>query len=226
MGKIKDLTGHKYGKLTVVAPNKVENGYMTWKCKCDCGGEIIASSLRLKTGGIKSCGCLRTKSAQRAGKGRLINLTGQQFQFLTVLGDSGKRDNNKAILWECRCVCGNTTLVRGKDLKPGRIISCGCQQPKIQSKVGHKYKDAILKTMVEGTNIAVLNDRPTKRSKSGIKGVFWNKQRGKWEARIGFQGKVYKLGVFEFIEDAAKARKEAEEKLFNPILEKYGKDPI
>jgi hypothetical protein len=83
-----------------------------------------------------------------------------------------------------------------------------------------------LSTMVEGTNLAVLNDKPTKRNQSGVKGVFWNKHRGKWEARIGFQGKVYKLGVFEFIEDAAKARKEAEEKLFNPILEKYGKDPI
>jgi hypothetical protein len=81
MGKVKDLTGHKYGKLTVIAPNKPENGYMTWKCKCDCGGEIIASSNRLKTGGVKSCGCMRTKSAQSAGKSRFIDLTGQQFQF-------------------------------------------------------------------------------------------------------------------------------------------------
>jgi hypothetical protein len=75
--------------------------------------------------------------------------------------------------------------------------------------------------MVEGTNIAVLNDRPTKRSTSGIKGVFWNEKRGKWEARLGFQGKVYKLGFYEFIEDAAKARKEAEEQYHKPMIEKY-----
>lgn len=226
MGKVKDLTGQKFGKLTVVAPNKVENGYMTWKCKCDCGGEIITSSNRLKTGRVKSCGCMRTKSAQRAAKGRFIDLTGQQFHSLTVVKDSGQRDKHKAILWECKCVCGNVTLVRGSELKSERIISCCCQQSKIQSKEGHKHKDAILSTMVEGTNLAVLNDKPTKRNQSGVKGVFWNTHRGKWEARLTFKGTFYRLGLYEFLEDAAKARKDAEEKLFNPMLKKYGKDPI
>jgi len=149
------------------------------------------------------------------------DITGQTFNHLIVLKDSGKRDKHKAILWECQCVCGKTTLVRGSDLKSGRIKSCGCQKPKEQSKAGKKHKDAILKTMVEGTNLAVLNDKPTKRNKSGVKGVFWNTHAGKWEARLMIKGQDIRLGQYDNIEDAAKARKEAEEKYHIPILEKY-----
>lgn len=55
---------------------------------------------------------------------KFIDLTGQQFGRLTVL----KRDENKGkfITWLCQCDCGNTTIVRGTDLKSGKILSCGC----------------------------------------------------------------------------------------------------
>ena len=58
MGKFIDLTGQKFGRLTVI--KRVENkGKETcWLCKCDCGNEIIVQSNNLKSGNSKSCGCL------------------------------------------------------------------------------------------------------------------------------------------------------------------------
>src|SRR5690606_3558162 len=54
------------------------------------------------------------------------DLTGLQVNWLTVLGDSGERDNNGSIKWLCECKCGNKHVVRGSHLKSRKAISCGC----------------------------------------------------------------------------------------------------
>jgi hypothetical protein len=214
MGNVKDLTGHKYERLTVIEPKGAQGGYMQWLCKCDCGNEVITSSNRLKTGRVMSCGCMHKDSARAAGKSRFIDLTGQHYGDLTVIRQDGKG-------WLCKCKCGNTTTVRGKDLRTGNTKSCGCLQSEKAKQEGKKHVDKILANMVEDTNLGILKSGLSKRNKSGVKGVHWDERRGKWEARLGFQGKVYKLGFYEFIEDAAKARREAEEQYHKPIVEKY-----
>lgn len=53
-----DITGKKFGRLTVV--KRVENdkyGTARWKCICKCGGETITSTGHLRSGHTKSCGC-------------------------------------------------------------------------------------------------------------------------------------------------------------------------
>ena len=64
MGNFVDITGNKYNKLTVV--NRVENskdGKSRWLCLCDCVNKTIVSGSNLKTGLVKSCGCLSHKKA-------------------------------------------------------------------------------------------------------------------------------------------------------------------
>lgn len=48
-------------------------------------------------------------------------------------------------------------------------------------------------------------------------------KKGYWYAQIKFKGKGKHLGIFKTKEEAAKARKAAEELYFNPIIEKYSK---
>ena len=59
-----DITGQKFGKLTVIE----RNGYTAdkdgkrismWLCKCECGNTATVSQKLLVTGGKKSCGCIR-----------------------------------------------------------------------------------------------------------------------------------------------------------------------
>jgi len=45
---------------------------------------------------------------------------------------------------------------------------------------------------------------------SGVVGVTWNKRYAKWQAQIGLHKKNIFLGLFDTIDDAAKARREAE----------------
>lgn len=67
---VKDLTGQKFGKLTVVKRDleRDEKEYkrgtynrnnVHWLCKCDCGNPKLSSvtGYQLQTGGTQSCGC-------------------------------------------------------------------------------------------------------------------------------------------------------------------------
>jgi hypothetical protein len=57
VSKIKvNLTGQKFGKLTVI---KKEPENAKWLCKCECGNEVITRSTSLYSGATKSCGCIR-----------------------------------------------------------------------------------------------------------------------------------------------------------------------
>lgn len=54
-----DITGQKYGRLTVVQQvPALSNSGSYWLCKCDCGFTTVTSSVHLKQGHTKSCGCL------------------------------------------------------------------------------------------------------------------------------------------------------------------------
>ena len=48
------------------------------------------------------------------------------------------------------------------------------------------------------------------------------KEKNKYIAKITLKGHTYCLGYYENIEDAKEARQNAEQKYYNPILEKYG----
>lgn len=56
----KDLTGKVFGKLTVIDVKNFEKGHANFLCKCECGNMTVVSSGNLRSGGTKSCGCLRT----------------------------------------------------------------------------------------------------------------------------------------------------------------------
>lgn len=60
MGKLIDLTGQRFGRLTVIgrAARKGKNTY--WLCRCDCGAEKEISRCNLLSG-TQSCGCLRAE---------------------------------------------------------------------------------------------------------------------------------------------------------------------
>ena len=130
MGKFIDLTGKKFGKLTVVSRNadKISpcgQRHTTWDCVCDCGNKTIVSSNNLRRGHTNSCGCLNLN------RERFINLVGMRFGMLEVLhreDDYVKPSGRKILMWKCRCDCGNMVTVSGECLRHGNTKSCGCQR--------------------------------------------------------------------------------------------------
>lgn len=55
-----DLKGQKFNRLTVIGfSHKTEKNRVYWKCKCDCGKEIVVRADNLRNGHAKSCGCYK-----------------------------------------------------------------------------------------------------------------------------------------------------------------------
>lgn len=58
MSRAKDLTGKKFGRLTVIERHGSDkNGRAMWLCECKCGNKSIKKSKLLLNGHCKSCGC-------------------------------------------------------------------------------------------------------------------------------------------------------------------------
>lgn len=56
--KLHDMSGMKFGRLTVIDFNRIENKKTYWNCICECGNKYIARNCALTSGNTKSCGCL------------------------------------------------------------------------------------------------------------------------------------------------------------------------
>lgn len=166
----------------------------------------------------KSCGCYN----QKHNAFKAEDISGQIFGRLKALKPTDKRASNGAVIWECLCTCGNITCASEKDLKSGGVRSCGCLGIENSRENGRKAGEHIKEEYcIAGTNVNNLTAKMHRNNTSGIKGVFWDKNRERWCAQIRFQGHNYNLGRYEKIEDAASARKEAEEKKFGDFLKWY-----
>lgn len=68
--KVHDITGCRYGKLTVISFFGIKNRGSYWICQCDCGNQIITSSHCLQQGNTKSCGCTHIEKSSKLCKSR------------------------------------------------------------------------------------------------------------------------------------------------------------
>ncbi|WP_143316850.1 AP2 domain-containing protein [Clostridium sp. HBUAS56017] len=217
MGKAIDHTGEKIGRLTLLK-RKRENKRTYYYCKCDCGNKlwIRADSLN---GNTNSCGCFGEENYFKAK-----DITGKKFGRLTALKATDKRDkNNGSVVWECKCDCGKLAYVAEYVLNEGSIRSCGCLgKENSKNNMQKAIKKHLEIHIVEGTNIPIISrNKLQSNNKSGCTGVRWDKTRKKWISNITFRKKVYYLGRHIKREDAIKARKQAEEKLFGEFLDWY-----
>lgn len=72
--------------------------------------------------------------------GKYIDLTGRQFGKLKVIARGEDYVSPKgyvAVNWVCQCQCGNTTVVRGCNLKSGATTSCGCERILHPNRITH-----------------------------------------------------------------------------------------
>ena len=205
------LPGMRVGRLTVLEKTQErKRRYILWRCRCDCGKEVLAEGYRLKNHLIMSCGCLR-------GSDRPRDLSGLKFGRLTVIRKLKERRGARR-LWLCECSCGNQVKVTGDALLSGSTTSCGCMRLDSLAKVRETYGKA-------ETRLHLINDTCVERiSRSGLQknntsGHTGVQKRGdKWVAVITFQKSHYYLGRFEKYEDAVKVREEAEEELFGTFI--------
>lgn len=123
-----DLTGQRFGKLTVIekTEERTKNSSIIYKCKCDCGNIVKMGSDSLRNKHTISCGCAMGK-----------DLTGKKFGRLTVVKRAENKGNRR--MWLCECECGNIKIIPAKGLLSGKSLSCGCYQREQTSKANIEH---------------------------------------------------------------------------------------
>lgn len=95
---------------------------------------------------LKVVGCKKQSAAAAVGKANALNLIGQTFDSLQVIEKTEQRRGTE-IMWKCKCVCGNETLVSTSDLTKQKVHSCGCMR--FISQGGLKIKNILIENKIK-----------------------------------------------------------------------------
>jgi hypothetical protein len=87
-----DITGQKFGRLTAIKYEGVDNHHRRiWLYKCECGNEVIKPSSEVVRGITKSCGCLKKDNINK---------------YRRITKKHGKTGTRLYAIWcgiKCRC---------------------------------------------------------------------------------------------------------------------------
>lgn len=229
MANLKDLTGMRFGHLTV--QNRCEDyvspkgkHIVQWLCKCDCGNLIKANTRNLRrptTYGCKSC-----FDKHKVELYTLINKVEFVDDIAYVYTNKGEQiiidaedyDKIKHLCWgltNLNYVYATEHLTH-KNVQIHRVIMDILDKPDII--VDHKNGNPLdnrksnLRLCTKAQNS--YNKRMQPYNTSGVTGVTWDKRTNKWKASIGYKGKTLHLGTFDSKQDAINARKQGEDKYF------------
>lgn len=213
-----NLIGQQFGRLTVISDSglRSKDGCIKWKCRCSCGKIVNVTTTHLKNGATQSCGCYRLEQLYRARKKYNI------YKFYDTYG-IGYDTNNKPFYFDLedynkiKDICWivtNTKVVgrfNNKNVSMHTLI-LDFPQDTIIDHINHNPSDNRKNNLRYATKQTNEYNRPcNKNNKLGIKGVS-KLHNGKYFARIMHNYKNIYLGTFSTIEEAKKARQEAEKK--------------
>lgn len=230
MGKFNDLTGQKFGRLTVIervedAITEKGNRFTQWLCNCDCGSDnivVFGSALTRKSRPTLSCGCLQkdkvsgitTNNYEFSNDGYVIGYTyntNKQFIF-----DADDYEKVSKYHWyeESNGYIRSSSKKKENRFHIHRLIMgfpCNMNIDHINHNTFDNRKSNLrIVTVSQNAMNHVLGAKNT----SGTTGVVWVKSRNNWKAEIKLNGETIYLGSFDKFDDAERVRKEAEEKYF------------
>ncbi|WP_412989739.1 AP2 domain-containing protein [Pediococcus siamensis] len=149
----------------------------------------------------------------------MVPMVGKKFGRLLVLQRAGSNPANGNAKWLCQCDCGNRVTVDGYALRSGQTRSCGCLKREI-SQLSSKKNPAFQKNVGNAKNLTDENGVSytsrdlTKRNKSGVIGVSYDKNSDSWYAHLMVDYKYVLAKSFKNFNDAVAARKAAEKRYY------------
>lgn len=212
-----DWTGHMFGKFTVIKqvekPATRKNNGTYWLCKCSCGNERIMISADIKRQHTLSCGKCPKNTYDISGTYGI----GWSVQKRLFLFDKDDYDLIRKYNW-CHNTQGYLVSFDTKTKKfiyLHRLIMGVSNSKQVVDHINHHTYDnrkENLRVCSQRENI--MNCKVGKNNTSGITGVMYHQLLNKWYASITIHSRTINLGYYEKIEDAIKARKNAEQQYF------------
>lgn len=231
------IIGEKFNLLTVIGVNRIErlkkgsdNRNRTriyYNCVCDCGNKHVASSMSLKNGQVKSCGCLKLKiyeSKKKTNRYEFFDnyVVGYDCKGMEFYFDLEDYDRVKEFCWNGSLTAGYFTACRvlnGKktSMKLHRVILNCIDNPEIvvdHIRTLDKWDNRKSNLRVVTKQQNMFNSKLSKNNKSGFIGVYWSKKDESWYSQIKYSEKITHLGYTKTKEQAIIQRLEDELKYF------------
>lgn len=101
-GSGEDLTGRRFGRLTVSSEVERRNSKRRWLCLCDCGNEVVVLQSSLTRGYTRSCGCLSDESRRELAEGRFGITEGTSLTGINRKTPSTNKSGIKGVNWDKR----------------------------------------------------------------------------------------------------------------------------
>lgn len=231
-GRAKDITGMTFGYLKAIEPTGEKNrGDIVWLFECKCGRKVKLPATRVLLGNTLSCGCLKGahfKTTNKYFEGTsLVHSMKERVESKHAVsgyvGVTPKRDKwqayirYKGVHYSLGCYSKLEDAVKARARAKELVIADAqglldfySELEKTFPKLPNKHSEP--KREFPGTEW-IVNDAPTSAAtrsdnQSGYTGV--SPKKGKWEARICYQGVRYLLGSYDRIEKAVDVRRNAE----------------
>lgn len=214
-----DLTKEKFGRLTVIErAENAKSGAVRWKCRCDCGKTVTVQRSNLKSGGTKSCGCLQKEISIKVNTKHGMSRT---IEYITWDSMLQRCNNPKTIGYKNYGFRGITICDKWLNFD-GFFEDMGFKPKGLtlerrNNDLGYCKENCYYATPTEQAR----NQRVQKRNKTGIPGVCWDKVNRNYRVKIRIENKkMLHIGQFVNLEEAAEARKLAEQKYWGKVYSK------
>lgn len=212
MSRFIDLTGQTFNQLTVLAKaNNYKSGNAKWHCVCTCGKSSIVGSYQLRNGLIKSCGCnSRTDAIADIQKDLAYNTDTGIFTWITT-----KQRHTAGAIAGHSDKAGYTVIIYAKQHHYAHrlvwLFVHGSFPKEHIDHINHDRADNRISNLREVSQSEnAKNQRLSKSNKSGVIGVYFDKARNKWIAKIHHNNAVFYQRRFDSFQKAVAARKEYE----------------
>lgn len=189
-----NIIGQRFNRLVVIEDDGTRSakGEIRWLCQCDCGNLYHALGYRLRNGRTKSCGCLNDERRRE----RFKDLSGTETDNFKIIDRAYSK--NQRVWWNCICKhCGNELILSNNDIN--HYTSCGCLRGASKDYMNSIRDPESLKST-----------KPTAKSTTGVRGVYFNKRKGSYQAFINVDKKPKYLGSSKDFRKAVALRREAE----------------
>lgn len=109
------------------------------------------------------------ETAEKPAHSSFVDIGGEKFSRLTVVGYAGKRGSNQ--VWSCRCDCGFGVYVLASNLRSGQTTSCGCAHSEMVSEAKTKHALHGSPEYVSHQSMIARCKRPVVRSSHHKRGI-------------------------------------------------------
>lgn len=192
--RTKDLTGQRFGKLTVVkrvpTPLYVKKQRPYYECECECGNVRIVLNKNLTSGNTKSCGCLSKEIAKELKPGTILS-NGIVINFFAgwqCVDKVWSKNIKRRRLYNYNCFCGNELVDHLTKIR--EMTHCVCRYKKTHDKYLVKYANLGGKTIIQAVRDHLEKYPYTKKSVL----------RKKFYATKDILGKFEQFNAFSFSE--------------------------